>query len=207
MRISTAYFAGVGTVVVAIAAGLGGGLLFANIVNPHSAKYGTETSKLEQRMSQRAVPVISSPSEPVPYLAAATTATNPVTVAAAPVQTAPQTQPAEPLAVDNAAPPQPASAAVPSSAPAEQAASQEPVAAPREAFAKARDADVKRAATEKQRAERRQRWAEKRRYRQPREQELDAVEEKVREETEPRQALVAEPAKLDVPRIKLFDPE
>ena len=34
MRTSTAYFAGAGTVVAAIVAGLGGGLLFANIVHP-----------------------------------------------------------------------------------------------------------------------------------------------------------------------------
>ena len=34
MRTSTAYFAGVGTVVVAVAAGLGGGYLAANIANP-----------------------------------------------------------------------------------------------------------------------------------------------------------------------------
>ena len=36
MRISTAYFAGVGTVIVAVAAGLGGGYLAANIANPPS---------------------------------------------------------------------------------------------------------------------------------------------------------------------------
>ena len=39
---------------------------------------------------------------------------------------------------------------------------------------------------EKRRAERRQRWADKRRVQQPREQELEAVEERVREVTEPR---------------------
>ena len=35
MRTSMAYFAGVGTVVVAVAARLGGGLLMGNIMNPH----------------------------------------------------------------------------------------------------------------------------------------------------------------------------
>ncbi len=46
MRTSTAYFAGVGTVVVAVAAGLGGGYLAANVANPP-----TQTiSKLERRM-------------------------------------------------------------------------------------------------------------------------------------------------------------
>jgi hypothetical protein len=34
MRISTAYFAGVGTVIVAVAAGLGGGYLAANVSQP-----------------------------------------------------------------------------------------------------------------------------------------------------------------------------
>jgi hypothetical protein len=38
MRSSVAYFAGVGTVVGAIAAGLGGGLVIANIVSPHSTR-------------------------------------------------------------------------------------------------------------------------------------------------------------------------
>jgi hypothetical protein len=57
MRTSTAYFAGVGTVAVAIAAGLGGGLLFANIVAPHEPKYAAEPTKLEQRMAVRSIAV------------------------------------------------------------------------------------------------------------------------------------------------------
>lgn len=55
MRTSTAYFAGVGTVAVAIAAGLGGGLLFANIVAPHEPKYAAEPTKLDQRMAVRSI--------------------------------------------------------------------------------------------------------------------------------------------------------
>ena len=47
MRTSMAYFAGAGTVVIAIAAGLGGGLTIANIVSPHASNQ--EMSKLEQR--------------------------------------------------------------------------------------------------------------------------------------------------------------
>ena len=50
MRISTAYFAGIGTVVVAVAAGLGGGYLAANVVSPHEPT----VSKLERRMSATA---------------------------------------------------------------------------------------------------------------------------------------------------------
>ena len=81
----------------------------------------------------------------------------------------------------------------------------EKTAAPQEALARARDADIKRPAVEKRRAERRQRWEEKRRFRQPREQELEAVEERVREVTEPRQAFVVEPVRTETPRIRLFD--
>lgn len=49
MRTTTAYFAGVGTVAVALAVGLGGGLLFSSIVAPHQPKYAAEPTKLEQR--------------------------------------------------------------------------------------------------------------------------------------------------------------
>ncbi len=43
MRISTAYFAGVGTVIVAVAAGLGGGYLAANIANPPARSFEAGT--------------------------------------------------------------------------------------------------------------------------------------------------------------------
>ena len=51
MRASMAYLAGAGTIVVAIAIGLGGGLVAGNIMNPHQPKQGAETSKLERRAS------------------------------------------------------------------------------------------------------------------------------------------------------------
>ena len=85
MRTTTAYFAGVGTVVAAVVAGLGGGLLMANIVSPHSSKNGTEMTRLEQRMSSKPIAVIAAPSEPVPYLAA--------TQAVAATNVSPQAQP------------------------------------------------------------------------------------------------------------------
>src|SRR4029077_16846823 len=66
MRITTAYFAGVGTVVAAVAMGLGGGLLISNIVSPHEPK--TEMSKLELRMSAKPIAVSNAPSEPVPQI-------------------------------------------------------------------------------------------------------------------------------------------
>ena len=222
MRISTAYFAGVGTVVMAVAAGLGGGYLAANVTNPPTQA----VSKLERRMSAEPITVATAPAGPVPHVAA----TNP---AAAPVQE--QTQPqqqtrqpqqqtevaapsannvrAEEKTANNAVvaqpiepPPQPAKST-------EQA--DEKTAAPRDVFARGRDADIKRADAEKRRAERRQRWADKRRFQQTREQELEAVETSVREVTEPRRIrireeaeprdLFAERARPEMPRIRLFD--
>ena len=233
MRTSTAYFAGVGTVFVAVAAGLGGGYLAANVANPPTQA----VSKLERRMSAEPIRVSTAPAETVPNVAATTTATNATPAPAqeqqqqqtqGQPQPQPQTEAAAPP-VNNArveekrvneekrannvaatqpipSPPQPAR-------PAEQAS--ERSAAPQEAYAKARDADIKRAAAEQRRAERRQRWADQRRVRQPREQELEAVEARVREETEPRRIrireeagtrdLFDEPARTEMPRIRLFD--
>jgi len=239
MRTSMAYFAGVGTVIAAVGAGLGGGYLAANISNPPTQA----VSKLERRMSAEPITVSTPPAESVAHVAA----TKP---AAAPAQEQPQTQPqqqtqaqqqteaaspsanaappanharAEEKTVNNVAAAQPAPPPAPAK-PAEQA--NERTAAPQEAFAKARDADMKRAAAEQRRAERR--WAEKRRVQQPREQELEAVEERVREVTEPRRIRIraegeprgeqrdlfaeprrrdmfAEPARSETPRIRLFD--
>ena len=75
------------------------------------------------------------------------------------------------------------------------------------AVARAREADSKRAVVEKRRYDRRQQWAEKRRYQQRQDQELRDVEQKVREETEPSRALAAQPAKLEMPRIRVFESE
>lgn len=213
MRTSTAYFAGLGTVVVAVAAGLGGGYLAATIVNPHEPA----VSKLERRMSTAPIAAAIAPSEPV--------AAPPV---ASPQQAGPQQAPPTQASVpQTSAKPEPQIAASNAAAPAEEKtashtprsvqpapaklteqASEKAVerpAAPQEAFARARDADIKRAAVENRRAERRQRWDEQRRYRQPREQELQAVEEKVRELTEPRQAFADERVRPDTPRLRLFD--
>jgi hypothetical protein len=208
-----AYFAGVGTVISAVGAGLGGGYLAANISNPPTQA----VSKLERRMSAEPITVSAAPAEPVRHVAV----TNP---AAAPAQEQPQQQPQTQAAALSAnAPPaaeKPANdvAAVqpvlPQPAkPAEQA--DEKTAAPREAYARARDADIRRVDADKRRAERRQQWADKRRFQQPREQELEAVEERVREVTEPRRIRIREegeprgmfagPARGETPRIRLFD--
>ena len=225
MRISTAYFAGVGTVIVAVAAGLGGGYLAANIANPPSG-----VSKLERRMSAEPISVAAVPAQPVPRAVA----TSP---APAPAQEQPQPQPQTEAAAPsgNAAPPinnvraeekpannvaavQPVQAQLQPAKSTEQKSAEqtgEKAAPPRDAFARARETDVKRADAEKRRAERRQLWAERRRVQQPREQELEAVEERVREVTEPRRIRIreeggpsemfAEPARADTPRIRLFD--
>ena len=183
MRTSTAYFAGVATVVAAVAAGLGGGYLAANIVSPHEPRHGTEMTRLERRMSSQPIPVTTAPSEPVPYVAATT-----------PAATAPIAAPAAP----------PAEAAASSvAAPAEQQSADDSPAV-KQAFARARDADIKRAAAEKRRAERRQRSEDRRRLRQPREHELEAVAEKVREVTGSRQAFIVGRERRE-PRIGLFD--
>ena len=210
MRTTTAYFAGVGTVAVALAAGLGGGLLFSNIVAPHQPKYATEPTKLEQRMADRTITMTSAPSEPLPNQAAAQpTAATPAVAAAPPVPTESQAAAATPPVEQK---PSIESKATDRNAVGRaQPASREPATSPREAFAKARDSDLKardgdttRVAIEKRRTERHLQSADRRRARQPREQELEAVEQSVRDATEPRQAFMAEPARLDGPRIRLF---
>jgi len=224
VRTSTAYFAGAGTVVAAVVAGLGGGLLFSNMVNPPSPK--TEMSKLEQRMSSKPIPVVNAPSEPVSYLAATQpAASGPITVAtpaekqqsSETVSAAPtRTQPAEAPAPQPAAP-------VAQAATSEQAKASETKApetrasetrTTEDAFAKARGADVMRdadvrreakRAEEKRKTERRQQWTERRRNLRRQDQELRDVEQKVREETEP--AFAAQPVRMETPRMRLFDNE
>src|SRR6185369_3129820 len=71
MRVSTAYFVGAGTVVVAIAAGLGGGLLLGNIMSPQQPKHpSSEVARLEQRAAPQPIPAMAGASQPVPYTAA-----------------------------------------------------------------------------------------------------------------------------------------
>jgi hypothetical protein len=214
MRALTAYFAGAGTVVIAIVAGLGGGLVIADMIHPKSAKQGTEMTRLERHMSSEPVQAKPGPSEPVQYLATPQLSAPVAAVAAAPAPAQPQTAGSESARVQpavTAAATQPAAQAPPTATPASQPAAPavQPVAqaqatAPENALAKARDADVKRAVDkEKRKFERRQQWAERRRQRQ--QQELRAVE--IREEIEPRQVFAAEPARTEMPLIRLFGPE
>jgi hypothetical protein len=212
MRASMAYFAGAGTIVVAIAAGLGGGLTIANVVNPH--RETREISKLEQRMSAKPIPASAEadqakiqtdkaqpdqartqadqPKAPVPYLAATQAANTPIVVAPAP-QDQPQSQ-TQATAVTPQPSPQPVEASVANDPPAKPAdtSAAKPQAAPREqaalqpddANAKARDADLKRLAAEKRKADRRQQWADRQKVRQSRDVELRDVEASVRRDTD-----------------------
>jgi type IV secretory pathway VirB10-like protein len=213
MRTSTAYFAGVGTVIVAIGLGLGGGYMAANIAHPPVQT----VSKLERRMSAEPIQVTTAPAEPQQQ------AQPPQTQAAAPAANTPpvEEKTSNVLAAQPAStPPQPAKSI-------ENA--DDKTAASRDSYARASDADLKRSAAEKRRAERRQQSADKRRWKReqaPRDQqqELDVVENSVREATEPRRIRIreeveprgvfgepsrrdafAEPARSGAPRIGLFD--
>jgi hypothetical protein len=201
MRASTAYFAGAGTVIAAIVAGVGGGLVIADIISPKSPKQGTELSRLERRMSPEPIQAASGPSEPVQYLVTPQPSASVSPVAAAPAQ--PQAQAEAVNSESTRAQPAIAPLAVSdtqAAASAAQPAAREQTAVPDDAFARARAAEAKRA-MEKRKAERRQQWAEKRRQRQ--QQELRAVEQNVREDTEPRQ-FAAEPVRMQAPQFRLF---
>jgi hypothetical protein len=148
MRASTAFFAGVGTVIMMVAAGLGGGLLIADAMNPKSAQ---QTTKLERR----ATPA------PSPAPSAAPTSQPPSSAAA--VTGAPATKP-------DASEPSPAPS------PSEQVTQRDAhdkSSAPDAAFAKARDADLQapdadsRHGAERRQSRRHQRWVERRIARQP----------------------------------------
>src|SRR5690349_8020517 len=176
MRATSAFFAGVGTVAVAIGAGLGGGLLLGELMSPHQPKYpSSEVTRLEQRGAPLPIPAKDGASQPVPYLsptqAAATVAEQPQQQAQP--QPPPQpasTKPSEPkqqLEKVNTTPQQ--AAATPQPAASEQQSAARDRAAPEDANAKARDTDLKRdarRADDRRKAERRQQWTDKRKWQQ-----------------------------------------
>lgn len=227
MRASTAYFVGAGSIVAAIVIGLGGGIVAGNIMNPIAPKHGPDTSKMAQRADTNA------PSERVQYLTGSQAFG---AMIAAPAQAQGEAKPeAKPDAATTEAkvePPAPSpaqTAAVepqkptPSSSPqatepTEQQASTEPASSPENAYAKARDSDVRRAASERRRAERHQRWAERRRYYEQREARggrdqtnwgtrgqtnWDDVARSVREDSEARD-FAGRPRSGGFPQIRLF---
>jgi type IV secretory pathway VirB10-like protein len=184
MRAATAFFAGVGTVVAAIGAGLGGGLLLGDIMSPQQPKHqSSEVTRLEQRSSPQPIPAMNGASQPVPYMAAPQVAATVGEASAQPQQQQQQPRQAQPQQqsqqqpqqtqqqqpqqaqpqVQQASTAQSAVAAAPPAANAEPSAAR---AAPDDSFAKARDADIKRdgrRADDRRKADRRQQWGDDRR--------------------------------------------
>jgi hypothetical protein len=211
MRASMAYFAGAGTVIAAIVGGVGGGLLIADMISPKSPK---QEQTLLERRTPPPIQAVAGASEPVPYLAPPQPSAPGAAAATAPIQATTQADnsaatPAPP--VDTAAGSKTAVSPAQPAAPLTQAPAREQTANPQtvtseEALAKPRDADVKRT-TERRRFERRQQWTEKRRYQPRPDQELREVEDRVREETEPRRQFAVEPVRIERPLIRLFGSE
>jgi hypothetical protein len=218
MRASTAYFVGAGTIIAAIAIGLGGGIVAGNIMHPVASRQGPDTSnKMAQRTEGATPATTNAPSERVNYLTGsqafgAMIAAPARAEARSDTQTTqanaepPAPQPSQAAAVE---PPRPVPAASAQAArPAEQQASTEPSSSSNNAYAKARDSDVKRAATERRRAERRERWAERRHYelREPRGMrdriDWDDVARNVREDSDARD--YAGRSHSGFPQIRLF---
>jgi hypothetical protein len=177
MRASMAYFSGAGTVIVAVAAGLSGGLLISDIVSPSGTR---PPNKLEQRAgTQQALPspqpppntsvTASAPQAPVPYLAATQTATT--TAAFAP---GPSNSPQPEMPSSNAAPPAAktdAAVSTDATKPAQAQSTQSPAqqsshdqnSSPDNAHAKAHEAELTQVVEKKaERPERRQQWATRR---------------------------------------------
>ncbi len=152
MRASTAYFVGAGTIVAAIAIGLGGGIVAGNIMNPVAPKQGPDTSKMAQRAEAAKPAMTDAPSERLQYLTGSQAFG---AMIAAPAQAEAKSEPAkpdtqasqanaeppapQPSQAAAAEPPKPAPASPPQVAkPAEQQASTEQPSSPDNAYAKAR---------------------------------------------------------------------
>lgn len=236
MRASTAYFVGAGTIVAAIAIGLGGGIVAGNIMNPVTSKQGPDTSKMAQRAESAGAPAATNApsaygaSERVNYLtgsqAFGAIMAAPAQAEAKPEAAKPDTQPTQANAEPPASPPSQAAAVEPpkeqsrptvasspkTAKPTEQQASADPATSPDNAFAKAKDSDVKRAASERRRIERRERWAERRYYNEGREQhgwrdrtDWDDVARNIREDSDARD--YAGRPRGGFPQIRLFGPD
>ena len=189
MRASTAYFVGGGTMIAAIAIGLGGGIVAGNIMNPIAPKHAPDSARMERRAEP--VAAMSAPTEGLQYLTGSQAFG---AVLAAPAQAEAPSAPVKSEAAaaqstQAAAAVEPRSAgpkAAPQATPAEQQASADPAASVDDAYAKAKDSDVKRAASERRRAERHQRWAERRHYDSRDRMDWDDVARNAREDSEAR---------------------
>ena len=205
MRALTAYFVGAGSIIAAIAIGLGGGIVAGNIMNPIAPKQGPDTAKAAQR-AEAATPVTTNaPSERVQYL---TGSQSFGAMIAAPAQAQGEAKPDAGTSQASAEPPKPTPSPSPQATkPAEQQASTEPASPPENAYAKASNSDVKRAASERRRAERHERWArhryEQRDARGMRDQtNWDDVARNVREDSNARD--YASRPRGGFPQIRLF---
>src|SRR5215813_13622303 len=198
MRASTAFFAGVGTVVVAIGAGVGGGLTIAHMMSPLEPRLAM--GKAERRAVPEMPPSTKDPLVPVPYLAATQATTNAAVAVPPAERSSPQqqaeagnsspqasrpseTQASRPSATQASRPSEttasneqtskPSDSSTPSAASVQPAVTREQASAPDDANAKARDSDVRRNAdlkrAERRKAERRQQWVDRRRIQQGRE--------------------------------------
>lgn len=224
MRAATAYFVGAGTIVVAIAIGLGGGIVAGNIMNPIAPKYGLDTGKLAQRgetAATAATPVtMSAPSERVQYLTGSQAFGTMIAPPAqakdeakpeAKLEAKPDTQATQARAEPPAPQPSQAAAVEPPKEQIKPASTSEPSSSPDNAYAKARDSDVKRAASERRRMDRRERWTERHRYdfREPRgmrdRTDWDDVARNIREDSDARD--VASRPRGGFPQIRLFGPD
>jgi hypothetical protein len=206
MRTSTAYFAGVGTVVVAIAAGLGGGVILANVMNPNPSHQ--QTSRLDQHMSAQA-PAASNRSDekgqqqsqsPVPSVAASQTAATPA--ASEKNQTQPQT-PAQPVQAGNSQPKAATATPAPQPVPHQETVAIDDANAKdtnkdtSKDVNKTRDADLKRQADQRKNDRQRQ-WADRRKrdqqqrdqQQQQRDQDLRDAQARMQDDDRPRDAVV-----------------
>lgn len=211
MRASTAYFVGAGTIVAAIAIGLGGGLVAGNIMNPISPKKGADVAKTERRAEP--VAAANAASEPVQYLTGSQAFGGALAASAQPeAQSTANAEPSAPQPAQTTVASEPGRADVqpgPQADPAQQKASAEPASSPDNAYAKAKESDVKQAASERRRIERRQRWAERRRYYEPRETresrgrpDWDDVARNVREDSDSRD--FSSGPRSGFPQVRLF---
>jgi hypothetical protein len=208
MRALTAYLVGGGTIVAAIAIGLGGGIVAGNIMNPIAPKHGPDTSKLERRAEPTATNNASS--EAVRYLTGSqvfSAVVAPPVQAPAPTTTAnaePPASPAQPAA--NHESQQANTQAARPAKSAEQQASTEQAVSANSAYAKAKDADIKH--SERPHADRRQRWAERRRYEMRDHTDWDDVARNVREDADAREfgsgPRRGYPQNRGFPQIRLF---
>lgn len=231
MRMSTAYFAGAGTVAAAVVVGIGGGLVIAEMMNPKSpvleqTKFERRTANPTPQASNAPAPQASNPGGSdagSSYLAATQAATNAAVVVAPAAAKAPETPAVEQANQSPSSPTPPSRAATAADTPQPSPESaQQRTGAPEKAFAKAQDSDVKpreaeaRQRSERLRAERRQQWLERRQARRGRDQELRDVEQAVREdmprrEERPSRAYIAEPVEVETPQlrqapqVRLFD--